>query len=335
MTRARGPQTGTAAKPAAKAPAKSAAKMPAAGSSAADARRTRQIAALRARGASATAVQLSSLPGTSPAEPNTLALVPRLPTTPYLAPEPGDQQAAPVGGEPTATASGPGPAAAQDPPAALQEQATDAVEVPHDSAAASAAAPAGAGNAGAVEAGVAPGEGSDAQEPAEPGAADPAVADDPAAGTPKAAARVARPKRVRFVPIGLVVVEPGRDEPTAKKTIDITPSLDSAVARWARAVKQATGKPGVASWFLDAVLARLPDEPEELIALAAAAPPELFAETPGAKGLKIRASTADHVTDVRLVMQEARIKRLPLWHIYCAELYRQLRALEIAVLDGE
>ncbi len=325
MTRARGPQTGTAAKAAAKAPAKSALKTPAAGSSAADARRTRQIAALRARGASATAVQLASLPGTSPAEPDTLALVPRLPTPPYLAPAPGDQQAASVGGEPTATASEPGPAAAQDPLPALPEQATDAVEVPHDSAAASAAAP-----AGAVEAGVAPGEGSDAQEPA-----DPAVADDPAAGTPKAAARVARPKRVRFLPIGLVVVEPGRDEPTAKKTIDITPSLDSAVARWARAVKQATGKPGVASWFLDAVLARLPDEPEELIALAAAAPPELFAETPGAKGLKIRASTADHVTDVRLVMQEARIKRLPLWHIYCAELYRQLRALEITVLDGE
>jgi len=325
MTRARGPQTGTAAKAAAKAPAKSALKTPAAGSSAADARRTRQIAALRARGASATAVQLASLPGTSPAEPDTLALVPRLPTSPYLAPAPGDQQAASVGGEPTATASEPGPAAAQDPLPALPEQATDAVEVPHDSAAASAAAP-----AGAVEAGVAPGEGSDAQEPA-----DPAVADDPAAGAPKAAARVARPKRVRFLPIGLVVVEPGRDEPTAKKTIDITPSLDSAVARWARAVKQATGKPGVASWFLDAVLARLPDEPEELIALAAAAPPELFAETPGAKGLKIRASTADHVTDVRLVMQEARIKRLPLWHIYCAELYRQLRALEITVLDGE
>lgn len=335
MTRPPGPQTGTAAKAAAKALAKSAAKTPTAGSSSAEARRTRQIAALRARGASATAVQLASLPGTSPARSDTLALVPRLPSTPYLAPEPGNQQAAPVGGEPAATFSELGTAAAQGRQEVPQEQVTPEAEVPDDSASNSAAAPADTGSAGAVKAGVSAGEGSPAQEPTDRGAVDPGVAKDSALGSPNVVARVARPKRVRFVPIGLVVAEPGRDEPTAKKTIDITPSLDSAVARWARAVKQTTGKPGVASWFLDAVLARLPDEPEELIALAAAAPPELFAETPGAKGLKIRVSTADHVTDVRLVMQEARIKRLPLWHIYCAELYRQLRALEIAVLDGE
>lgn len=136
-------------------------------------------------------------------------------------------------------------------------------------------------------------------------------------------------------PSSLLVLGPERDEPTMKKTIDLPPALDSAVARWSRAVKQVTGKPGVVSWYVDSVLAQLPTDPDQIVALAESAPAELVNGPANSKGLRIRSSTSDHIFDVRLAMQVARIKRLPLWHLYSAELYHRLRALDIPVLDGE
>lgn len=158
----------------------------------------------------------------------------------------------------------------------------------------------------------------------------PAPASGPAdSGDSTASATAAAPgkaaTRRKKAPARPLATPFAQDVDLVKKSFNLAPATLDAMETWLRERRSTMRRPSL-SWLIDAALNDLPTDVDELRALAAALPAEVYSGGPSQVGVRVQRSTAERVEDAQFELSTIRTRAVPLWHCLSGALMRQLES---------